>query len=121
MTDAPGEVDAFLAALEPSVAAPLRRIVEVARATVPGLGQGRSYGMPALTHRGKAVLGFGVRGSHVSVAPFSGTAIAAAGAPLAGLDVTKGSVRLPLGEGMPDDAVVALLAARVAEVEAALR
>lgn len=116
-----GTVDDFLSGLDDQDRAAYQRIQEVAVAEVPDAEQGTGYGMPALLHRGKPLLGFRAAKAHLSVFPFSPAAVEAARALLDGFDSSKGTVRFRAGRPLPDDAVRELVRARAAEIEAGPR
>lgn len=111
------EVDDYLAGLEPPVAAAFRAVVTVATELAPDAEQGTSYGMAALRHKGKPLLGFRLAAKHLAVFPFSPQAVEAAAAELDGFDVSKGTVRFTVDRPLPASAVRALVRARIAEIE----
>lgn len=116
-----GTVDAYLDGLDRPAREAYARVVEVALEEAPGAGQGTSYGMAALLHRGKPLLGFRAARGHLSLFPFSPAAVEAAAGLLAGFALSKGTVRFDAAVPPPDDAVRALVRARLAEIDAAPR
>ncbi len=116
-----GTVDEYLHGLDDAARAAYARVVEVALEEAPDAGQGTSYGMAALLHRGRPLLGFRAARGHLSVFPFSPAAVEAAAGLLAGFALSKGTVRFEPDRPLPDDAVRALVRARLAEIDAAAR
>ncbi len=110
------EVDDYLAGLEPPVAAAFRAVVTVATELAPDAEQGTSYGMAALRHKGKPLLGFRLAAKHLSVFPFSPQAVEAASDLLDGFALSKGTVRFTAANPLSDDAVRALVRHRMGEI-----
>ncbi|WES64464.1 DUF1801 domain-containing protein [Microbacter sp. GSS18] len=111
-----GTIDDYLASLDDADRAVVAHVYDVARAHVPDTEQGRSYGMPALLHRGKALIAVMRTKKHFAVYPFSGMVPAVAAQALEGFDVDKGTIRFQSEAPLPDDAIRAVLDARVAEI-----
>lgn len=112
-----GTIDDYLAGLDDDDRAVIAHVYDVARAHVPDTEQGTSYGMPALLHRGKALIAVMRTKKHIAVYPFSGLVPAAAASALEGFDVDKGTIRFQPEKPLPDDAIRAVLDARVAEID----
>jgi uncharacterized protein YdhG (YjbR/CyaY superfamily) len=113
-----GTVDDYLATLDDASRQVFQRVVDVAMAEAGELGQGTSYGLAALTYRGKPLLGLRAAARHLSVFPFSGAVVDAARDQLAGFSLSSGTVRFDAQNPLPEPAVRALVRARVAEIEA---
>jgi len=111
------DVDDYLASLPPDFRAAFTRVRDLAVAELPDAGQGTSYGMAALTHRGRPVLGFRAAAKHLSVFPFSGAAIDAVRDQLGGFALSKGTVRFTTDTPLPDQAVRDLVRHRVREID----
>ncbi|MDL9981343.1 iron chaperone [Microbacterium sp. ASV49] len=79
--------------------------------------QGKSYGMPALMYRGKALISVMRTKKHIGVYPFSGLVPDEVAGALEGFDHDKGTIRFQPEHPLPDDTVRAIVAARVAEIE----
>jgi len=109
-------MDEYLAGLEPDQRAALAHVREVVRATVADAEEGVSYGMPAFKWQGKPLLGFRVAKAHLSLFPFSPVAVDAVADRLAGFSLAKGTVRFTPDRPVPDDVIVALVAARQREI-----
>lgn len=112
-----GTIDDYLAGLDDGDRAVIAHVYDVARAHVPDTEQGTSYGMPALLHRGKALIAVMRTKKHIAVYPFSGLVPAAAAPALEGFDVDKGTIRFQPEKPLPNDAIRAVLDARVAEID----
>lgn len=110
------EVDRYLELLPPAH----RDTLEDLRATIlevlPGAEEGLAYGVPAYRVGGKLVAGFAAHAAHLNYLPHSGTVVAGLGELLAGYATTKGSVKFPPGEPLPEPVVRALVEARLDEV-----
>jgi len=122
-----GTVDDYLESLDPDDRAVVSHVFDVARASVPGaegegVEQGKSYGMPALTYRGKALIAVMRTKKHIGVYPFSGRVpeVVAAGLPEAergAFEHDKGTIRFQPDAPLPDETIRAIVAARIAEIE----
>jgi uncharacterized protein YdhG (YjbR/CyaY superfamily) len=112
-----GTVDDYLESLEPDDRAVIAHVFDVARSAAGDTEQGTSYGMPALLYRGKALLSVMRTKKHIGVYPYSGRVPEVVAAVLEGFDHDKGTIRFQPERPLPDDAVRAVVAARIAEIE----
>ena len=112
-----GTVDDYLAGLDPSDAAIVAQVYEIAQATVPGTEQGTGYGMPALTYRGKPLLAVMATRKHIGVYPFSAAAVAAVEDRLTGIDHAKGTIRLAPDQPVDGALIAALVTARRQQID----
>ncbi len=112
-----GDYVASLAGAERDAVA---RVMDRARELVPDVEEGRSYGMPALRHRGRPLLAVVVTKSHIGLYPFSPPVIAAMAGALAAFDVSKGTIRFRPDAPLPDDALDRIVLARRDEIDTAL-
>jgi len=117
-----GTVDEYLESLDPADRGAVSHVYDVVRATVPDTEQGKSYGMPALLHRGKALIAVMRTRKHIAIYPFSGRVPEAVAADLpederAAFDYDKGTIRFRLENPLPDDTVRAIVAERMAEID----
>jgi uncharacterized protein YdhG (YjbR/CyaY superfamily) len=115
-----GEVDDFLAGLEPKAGAAFGRILELAMAEAPDAAQGTSYGVVSLRHRGKPLLGFAEAKTHLSLFPFSPAVIDEVRDRLDGYSLSKGTIRFTDDHPLPDDVVSDVIRSRRDEIDAAL-
>jgi uncharacterized protein YdhG (YjbR/CyaY superfamily) len=117
---APGtEVEDYLGSIDEGRAKVLRPYFERARAIVEGLSEGRSYGMPALTYRGKGLISLQATKAGYSAYPFSGAAVSALAAAHPELETTSGSVHFTTRNPLPLDAFDQLVLARRNQIDAA--
>lgn len=112
-----GTIDDYLDELDPADRAVAEHVYEVVRATVPDLEQGKSYGMPALLYRGKALISVMRTKKHFGLYPYSGRVPAIVAESVDDLDYDKGTIRFQPEQPLADDAIRAIVAARVAEIE----
>ncbi|MFT4295736.1 MAG: DUF1801 domain-containing protein [Micropruina sp.] len=112
-----GTVDDYLDQLAPANRAVVEHVYDVVRAALPDLEQGTSYGMPALLHRGKALISVMRTKKHIGVYPYSGRVPAVVAESVPDLDYDKGTIRFQPDAPLADDTIRAIVAARVAEIE----
>lgn len=110
------DVDEYLAEVPEPGRSSLDTLRAQLRQLLPDADEAIAYGCPAFRVGGKNVAGFAAHAKHLSYLPFSGTVTAKLGDELAGFDVTKGSVKFPLDEPLPQDLVARLVGARRAEL-----
>ena len=82
----------------------------------PGAEQGLSYGLAALRHKGKPLLGFKAAKDHLAVFPFSPAAVDVVRERLAGYSLSKGTIRFTTDMPLPDDVVRDLVRQRLGEI-----
>jgi uncharacterized protein YdhG (YjbR/CyaY superfamily) len=111
-----GAVDDFLEELDAAPREAFGHIVELATAVVPSAEQGTSYGLPALTYRGRPLLGFRVARRHLSIFPFSAAVVDGVRERLPGFDLSKGTIRFTADEPLPDEVVREIVRLRAAEL-----
>jgi uncharacterized protein YdhG (YjbR/CyaY superfamily) len=111
------EVEAYLADL----GEPRRRTLEALRASIlraaPTAEQGMSYGCPVFRVGGRPVAGFSAAKGHLSYLPHSGNVLADRAEDVSGYAVSKGALRFPVDQPLPDDLVATLVQARLAELD----
>ncbi|MEZ3160571.1 DUF1801 domain-containing protein [Microbacterium sp. BWT-B31] len=112
-----GTVDDYLASLDPHDRAVVSHVFDVVRETIPGTEQGKSYGMPALLYRGKALISVMRTKKHIGVYPFSGLVPERIAASLEGFEFDKGTIRFQPERPLPDDAIRAIVEARRSEID----
>ncbi|SKC71370.1 iron chaperone [Krasilnikoviella flava] len=116
-----GDVEDYLTTLSGPERDAVARVYERARALVPGVEEGRSYGMPALRYRGSPLVSVMVTRTHLGVYPFSPDVITALADELQGFRTTKGSVSFQPDSPLPDDVLDRIVAARRDEIDARAR
>lgn len=115
-----GTVDDYLAELEPADRDSIRRVYDLASAVAPEAEQGKGYGMPALVYRGKPLLSVMRAKKHIGIYPFSPSAVAEVAGILAdhpGIGLDKGTIRFQPVHPLTDDAIEALVRARIVQIE----
>jgi uncharacterized protein YdhG (YjbR/CyaY superfamily) len=109
--------DEYLATVPETQRTELERVRRLVRRGVPDGEEGTSYGMPAFTYRKRPLLGFRASKNHLAVYPFSPEAIDAAREMLAGLDLSKGTVRFTPEQPISEAALEQLVRHRMTEIE----
>lgn len=89
--------------------ATLRRILPEAEETI-------SYGMPAFKMKGKAVAGYAYFKNHCSYFPHSGTVLPVLGDDLAGYEHSKGTLKFPVDQSLPETLVQRLVQVRLKQL-----
>jgi uncharacterized protein YdhG (YjbR/CyaY superfamily) len=103
-------------------AASRRRLVALRaaiQAAAPGVVDAFSYGIPAFRLGGRILIWYAAWAKHVSLYPIGAEDRAAASR--AGYETSKGTVRFPLGEAVPDALVRRLVRSRLKALRAASR
>lgn len=116
-----GTVDDYFGTLDAETRAAFERIRNLAVEIVPQTDQGTSYGMAALKHKDKGLLGFAAAKRHLSVFPFSSRVVDEVRDRLSGFDLSKGTIRFTVEKPLPDDVVRDVVALRLAEIEGSTR
>ncbi|MGW6932383.1 iron chaperone [Lentzea sp. NPDC054927] len=109
-------VDDYFAGLDAPARAAFERVRALAEESVPDAEQGMSYGMAALRHHGKPLLGFKASKDHLAVFPFSPAAVDAVRDRLTGFSLSKGTIRFTPDSPLPDDVVRDLIQHRIDEI-----
>jgi len=110
-------VDDYIAAQSAEAQPRLRELRAIIRAAVPEAAEVISYGLPTYRFRVGSVY-FGAAKRHCAL---YGSALDAFAEELRGFDTTKGTVRFPLDQPIPEDLVHKLVMAKAAGHEAARR
>ena len=111
-----GAVDDYTATLDPAARAAFEHVMKVVLAVTPDAEQGKSYGMPALKHEGRPLIGFRAAKQHLSIFPFSAAVVDAVRGQLEGFDVSKGTVRFAASKPPPDEVVREMVRLRLDEL-----
>ncbi|MBU5422943.1 DUF1801 domain-containing protein [Cellulomonas hominis] len=115
-----GEVAEYVATLDGPAREVVGRLLDRARALVPEVEEGRSYGLAAYRYRGRPLVTVVAGARGYTVYPFSSDVTASVLATLDGYDATKGGIRFTDDRPLPDAALDALVRERRAEIDAAL-
>ncbi|MDE2588128.1 MAG: DUF1801 domain-containing protein [Patescibacteria group bacterium] len=110
-------IDDYFANLDPRKRKHLERIREIAKETVPDAGEVISYGMPALTYKGKAFLGFNIHKNHVGIYPYGGEEIEKLKDKLSAYKVSKGAIQVPYDSPIPKELLQEIIKLRIARIE----
>jgi uncharacterized protein YdhG (YjbR/CyaY superfamily) len=110
------DIDLYLAGLpveQRDAMSMLRRIIAEA---VPEAEEAISYGMPAFRYRRRPLVGYKAAKAHVSLFPMSPAVVEAHGDRLRDWSTSKGTIRFTPEHPLPQDLVVSIVMARVAEM-----
>lgn len=110
------DVDDYFASLDAPARAAFERVRALAEELAPDAEQGLSYGLAALRHKGKPLLGFKAARDHLAVFPFSPAAVDVVRERLAGYSLSKGTIRFTTDMPLPDDVVRDLIRQRLGEI-----
>lgn len=113
-----GEVTDYLAGLDEPDRGALRHVVDLAQRLVPGLEEGRSYGVPALIHQRNPLVGVQATAKHLSLFPYSSAVVAAVAPDLDGFSLSKGTIRFTADRPVPDAVLTRVIELRRAEIDA---
>ncbi|MBK8207292.1 MAG: DUF1801 domain-containing protein [Planctomycetes bacterium] len=114
VADNRSSVQAYLQKLPPQARFSLERLCRAIRAAAPKATEGTSYGLPAFLLDGPLVA-IAAHKSHCAFYPMSPAVIDAHKKQLEGYDLSKGTIRFPIGTALPDALVRKLVKARIAE------
>jgi uncharacterized protein YdhG (YjbR/CyaY superfamily) len=109
-------VQDFLSTLEEPTRGAFTRLRDLALEVVPDAEEGTSYGLAALTHHGKPLVGFRAARQHLSIYPFSSQVLDTVRDRLDGFSTSKGTIRFTADAPLPDDVVRDLVRLRLAEI-----
>ena len=109
------EIDHYLSGIEEPKRTTLRQLRESILKVIPDAQEGISYGMPAFRVGGKVVAGFAAFKNHLTYAPHSGSVLDELSGDLDGYSRTKGALRFPIDEPLPDELVEKLVRVRLAQ------
>jgi uncharacterized protein YdhG (YjbR/CyaY superfamily) len=112
------DVDDYLAALPDDARAALEELRTVIKAAVPDATETISYQVPTFKYRGSLVA-FAAFKNHCSFYVMSPSVMAAHKEELKPYDTSTGTIRFPANKPLPVALVTKLVAARIAENEAA--
>jgi uncharacterized protein YdhG (YjbR/CyaY superfamily) len=110
------EVEAYLAGAPEPQRRTLQVVRERLRAQLPQAEEVISYGVPAFAVNGTAVAGYSAAKKHCSYLPMSGSVLSEMADDLAGYQWSKGALRFPVDEPLPEDLIAALVKARLAQL-----
>ncbi len=117
MTSERERYDDYLAGLPDQARAALEALAADIAAAAPDAERGLSYGAPTFKLAGRPLAGFTASKAHLSYLPFSPSVIVGLADQLAPWATSKGAIRFTPDHPLSADVVVALVAARRAELE----
>ena len=110
------KIDAYFAKLAPHTRRELRRLRTIIREAAPGAEEHFSYGIPGFRLDGKPLVWYAGWKAHTSLYPITAALQKTNAKALEGYAQSKGTVRFPLDEPLPESLVRRLVKGRVAEV-----
>ena len=110
------QIDAYLAGLDETKRRTLEALRQAILEAVPDADQGLAYGAPAFKVQGKTVAGFAAYAKHLSYLPHSGAVLADLADDVAAYETTKGALKFPVDQPLPEPLVKKLVAARLREL-----
>jgi uncharacterized protein YdhG (YjbR/CyaY superfamily) len=122
MTKSSASVDAYIAARPPAAREALTTVrAAIGRALPPEAEEVISYKIPAYRVAGRIGLWFAAWAEHYSLYPVGAKAEAALGEDLSGYGRSKGTIRFPLGEPVPEALIERIARLKGAEMIEAAR
>ena len=109
-------VDAYLADLPADDRRALERLRKVIRGAAPGAEEGFSYGVPAFTINGKALVCFAAFKNHCGFYPMSPAVLDSFADDLSGYETAKGTIRFDPQKPLPAALVKRIVKARFKEL-----
>jgi uncharacterized protein YdhG (YjbR/CyaY superfamily) len=94
-------VDDYIESQPEAVRGLLERVRGIIRKAIPGAEEVISYQIPAYKVNGRAVIYFAGWKQHFSLYPTTAPLVAAFKDELAGYEISKGTIRFPLADGVP--------------------
>jgi len=115
MNRKPKDIDDYLSQLGADQRSTLEKLRRAIKAAAPKAVECISYQIPAFRFDGKLLVAFGAAKKHCSFFPMSSSTIRAHQKELSGYDKSKGTIRFPIGESLPNSLVRKIVKARVAQ------
>jgi uncharacterized protein YdhG (YjbR/CyaY superfamily) len=112
-----GVLGDYLGRLDEPVRSAVERIYARAGELVPDLEEGVSYGVPALIHQGRPLVGVQPSAKHLSLFPYSSQVVEAVAADLAGFSVSKGTIRFTPERPLSDAVLTRIIELRRDEID----
>ena len=109
-------VDDYIASQPEATQTVLKRVRSIIRKALPAAEEVISYQIPAYKLRGQAVVYFAGWKQHYSLYPASAALVKAFKTELAPYELSKGTIRFPLGETVPANLIERIAKFRAMEV-----
>ena len=116
MNTKPTNIDGYLSTVPDGARATLEQLRRTIKAVAPDAVESISYGLPTFKYQGRPLIYFGAWKNHCALYGLSADAHQDE---LAAYDTSKGTIRFPPGEPLPEALVKTLVSERIAEIEAA--
>lgn len=112
-------IDAYLEKIDPAKRKELERIRKIGKEVVPDAEETIGYGMPTLTYKGKAFLGFNVHKNHIGIYPYGGEEIDLFKDKLIGLEFgfSSGAIRVPFDKPIPEGLLKDIILHRIKRID----
>jgi uncharacterized protein YdhG (YjbR/CyaY superfamily) len=114
-------VEDYLAKQPPAWRAALGELRGRIAGMAPDAIEAISYGMPAFRYHGRFLVSYAGWAKHCAFYPLTGSTTAAHAAELAGLSVTKGTIRFTPPQRLSDELLQAIVTERMAAIDAGSR
>src|SRR5258708_7466210 len=115
MNRKPKDIDDYLAQLGAEQRSTLEKLRRAIKAAAPRAVECISYQIPAFRLDGKLLVAFGAATKHCSFFPMSSATIRAHRKDLSAYETSKGTIRFPIGERLPNSLVRKIVKTRVAQ------
>ena len=109
-------VDEYIASRPEAAQTTLKRVRSIIRKALPAAEEAISYQIPAYKLRGQAVVYFAGWKQHYALYPTSAALVKAFKSELAPYELSKGTIRFPLGETVPAKLIERIAKFRAKEV-----
>lgn len=115
------DVESYLADQEPAARATLEQVRRAIMAAAPGATETMSYGMPGFQLDGRRLVYYAAFKQHCSFFPASYEVMRTYAKELEGYEMSKGTIRMPIGKPLPAPLIRKMVKAKIHENEARRR